>query len=514
MQTTTVSGLLFLINLRHEQAEQLRREDIFIDQQEVTEAFHFPGIDKNRKITFSDCIFLEEVIFDDSQNILQLNFHNYIFKSKLTLNKIQCPLDLSGSAFHGMAAINVDQYSFSIKDVSIHLHFVISGRLQEYLHISNVNMQSEHQIGKITIENMDCFLDVSGTNVYGLYIQNSHFNGTFGTIRRLIATELHLSNFIVEHRLLISKCNIRAVIIGAVGDHHAEIIEIRNNSDMGNTHIFLETLRSVMITNTKFSRLTLSGENKAGDRLILDDLEINWLQFVDVFNVGTLTLNNVLIPKGGTLEMKSSNLGKADFLKCDFSRAYFDFENTKIAEIFCSATTFPRRPRERTKEAWAQAQLAYGQLAASFSKQGDTVRSITYQSYEIEAHFQNVHIFSKDFFVWVNLKLNQISNNFGRWWALGLVFTTLVGLLFFWAVVLSTKNGSFATIWTEPRLLISYLKFMNPIRSFDTEALFKVNDVAYLDLSNSSYVWDFIGRIFVAYGFYQTIQAFRRFGRK
>lgn len=56
---------------------------------------------------------------------------------------------------------------------------------------------------------------------------------------------------------------------------------------------------------------------------------------------------------------------------------------------------------------------------------------------------------------------------------------------------------------------------MNPLRFFDLETLFSQNDKqAYVTLTWGSYVMDFLGRIVIAYGYYQTIQAFRRFGRK
>jgi len=48
----------------------------------------------------------------------------------------------------------------------------------------------------------------------------------------------------------------------------------------------------------------------------------------------------------------------------------------------------------------------------------------------------------------------------------------------------------------------------------------QVQKIAYLDnfvigvVQAVLVLWDFLGRIFVAYGFYQTIQAFRRYGRK
>jgi hypothetical protein len=54
-----------------------------------------------------------------------------------------------------------------------------------------------------------------------------------------------------------------------------------------------------------------------------------------------------------------------------------------------------------------------------------------------------------------------------------------------------------------------------PLRFFETENLLKSgNDQPYLTLHPVSYFVDFIARILVAYGYYQTIQAFRRYGRK
>jgi hypothetical protein len=56
---------------------------------------------------------------------------------------------------------------------------------------------------------------------------------------------------------------------------------------------------------------------------------------------------------------------------------------------------------------------------------------------------------------------------------------------------------------------------MNPLRFFELESIFKVGqERPFLSLSGWSYFWDLWGRVFVAYGFYQTIQAFRKYGRK
>ena len=56
---------------------------------------------------------------------------------------------------------------------------------------------------------------------------------------------------------------------------------------------------------------------------------------------------------------------------------------------------------------------------------------------------------------------------------------------------------------------------MNPLRFFELETIFNnTSKEGNIKLNGYSYLADFGGRVFVAYGYYQTIQAFRRFGRK
>ena len=98
----------------------------------------------------------------------------------------------------------------------------------------------------------------------------------------------------------------------------------------------------------------------------------------------------------------------------------------------------------------------------------------------------------------------------------GVIFSFIVGLFFFYCLVISTKEYSIGLSFDyRPEFIQSFLKFMNPLRFFDLEYIFKKEDnQTSITLSGLSYIWDFFGRVFIAYGFYQTIQAFRRFGRK
>lgn len=109
------------------------------------------------------------------------------------------------------------------------------------------------------------------------------------------------------------------------------------------------------------------------------------------------------------------------------------------------------------------------------------------------------------FILWLNKKSNNYGVEFGR----GLFFTAIVGLLFFILSIITTENYYFTINpfeWSSDTFLKSvkyYFISLNPTHKY-----------TYLDdeaPKTAFYVWDFLGRIFVGYGIYQTIQAFRKF---
>lgn len=86
---------------------------------------------------------------------------------------------------------------------------------------------------------------------------------------------------------------------------------------------------------------------------------------------------------------------------------------------------------------------------------------------------------------------------------------------FFCLLLISTGNYRFGIPVLETNLLPAYFKFMNPLRFFELETIFRNTPIDNkVRLMPLSYLADFGGRIFITYGYYQTIQAFRKFGRK
>lgn len=108
---------------------------------------------------------------------------------------------------------------------------------------------------------------------------------------------------------------------------------------------------------------------------------------------------------------------------------------------------------------------------------------------------------------YIILGLNYISNRHGKSFMWGISFTFIVGFIFFYFSLIATENFSFGFKEMKWKVFYKsvkyYFTFMTPTH--------KVN---YLDAEKPKtffYIWDFVGRAFVAYGIYQTVQAFRKF---
>jgi hypothetical protein len=284
---------------------------------------------------------------------------------------------------------------------------------------------------------------------------------------------------------------------------------------------YLELITTATISAIKKSKIELHNKLPENSVFILHDCELNSLILNKVKNEGSLEFSNISMNSNSSISINESNLGSSKILNCNFSHSIFEFNNSEISEIFIADTDFSKNVYLNEKINQNQARLAFGQLQKVFEKQGDSIRHYEYQAREVEAYFNVINCYQKKFpwvnFSWVALFLNKWSNNFGRYWPRGILFSFLVGGLFFNLMVNSTSKYYFTFDFNNDMfaLIGPYMKFMNPLRHFEVETIFKVGDkIPDLGLTPMSHIFDFVGRVFVAYGYYQTIQAFRRFGRK
>ncbi|WP_156168875.1 pentapeptide repeat-containing protein [Kordia jejudonensis] len=102
------------------------------------------------------------------------------------------------------------------------------------------------------------------------------------------------------------------------------------------------------------------------------------------------------------------------------------------------------------------------------------------------------------------LSLNAISNWFGSSYIQGVLFTVLIGGLFFSLSLFHVESSEFITYYDKWQWEY-FVQFLNPTHRFDYIKAIDENPQTWF------FIWDFIGRIFVGYGIYQTIQAFRKY---
>lgn len=146
-----------------------------------------------------------------------------------------------------------------------------------------------------------------------------------------------------------------------------------------------------------------------------------------------------------------------------------------------------------------------GQLQKSESK----IEYLKYNALEQKQYLNKLSKFSSEYYI---LKLNEISNDFGRNWFKGVLFTLMISTFFFLLIIITNsffpskfplkfdKNLPFLEHTT---IISEYLKFTFSL-GFGNE---EIQSNGYL------YALYIISRILIGYGIYQTITAFRKFGK-
>ena len=114
----------------------------------------------------------------------------------------------------------------------------------------------------------------------------------------------------------------------------------------------------------------------------------------------------------------------------------------------------------------------------------------------------------------VILFLNQYSNDYGLSWIRGISFTFMAAILFFIPYILWGLNEPYyqwgwdgwSAFWEVSGITVkSYVEFLYAAHKFNFMEQYQPNGFGY--------VLDMAGRVFITYGYYQTIQAFRKYGR-
>lgn len=497
------------------QVEKVLGNQVVFDRIIIKGSLDFPArLMLDKPLIFRDCLFDGQLFLRaDHIHFTSLTFTNCIFKEEAI---IKC----------GFPFTTDKSCTFESDFTLIALHTPVA-------EITNtIFLKSVLFTGSIGDLNMDyvnnkgtsCKVFFKNAQVKNLNVNNSFFDFLHvldgskflndATLKAITFNELSLNNMIIGNKIYLQHVVGNYLFIDNISNNHRHI-DITNESRIKDINVALHQVDNLLIHDTMIENLIFWGSNLKDNYVTLEKVGIKLLQFKRIINEGTIVLRQLIFENQSVLSLLSSNMGKTDFVNCDFRKGAMEFENSKMNEVFVADSDFPDKVYFEKMINHKQAQLAFGQLQVAFTKQGDSIRGQEYQAREVEEHFNQLKIENKRFTsTYISLALNKFSNDFGRNWFRGLRFTVRAGALFFYLLILSTDEYSFTfPVTCNPGILEAFLKFMNPLRFFDTESLLKTSELN-LTINWTSYLCDFLGRIFVAYGVYQTIQAFRRYGRK
>jgi len=481
-----------------------------------------PELNPNRGVYIADllfigCVFYQSVDLGDYMSAGRVTFQGCVFHADVTIFSTNNVTIGADCFFRQDLTIKGVGPGFEIGN------FVVDGALSvgntgPKLVISNINSRVQEQ--KLVVKSNCKEIQISGCFFRRIYVLPTRVGRHFVSIHGSHAHRIVVNSEQEGCNITLSESELHRI---SVAGQQSEKVSVKISycKKIRELMLPMAKIEKAEINYCEIAKLQIWENSEETAALIIEECTITNLQFWRFINKGLISLRGLTIPAEGIIGIHSSNLGETEFINCRMALATLEFDNSRLTEVFLAETDFPKKVQLRKKVNHKQAQLAFGQLRTAFDKQGDSVRALEYQAREIEAHYQDIPSFWRRRFPFLhftklNLGLNRLSNDFGRDWGRGVLFALVVGLLCFTGLIWTTKEYSLHGHWQfDHRLIASFARFMNPLRFFDLETLFTQNGKqVYVTLTWGSYVLDLLGRVLIAYGYYQIIQAFRRFGRK
>ncbi|MDR6373029.1 uncharacterized protein YjbI with pentapeptide repeats [Chryseobacterium bernardetii] len=298
-----------------------------------------------------------------------------------------------------------------------------------------------------------------------------------------------------------------------------KLLSFRNSKLMGKIRFRKCNFNKVDFHNTKFNDLADFWSCTFNEKTIFykTDFLGNVVFSSATFKENVLftyTLIDKLIIFRGTVFEKGLDLSTAIITG---TISYFDVslkdfesekENGKVEyESFISVNAIiPLKNKRET----------YRILKNNYEKLSNNSESLEMKELEMKTLLEEVkgRFMSKislgNFSEYILLLLNRLSNNYGNSYLYGIIFTAVVALVFFYLSVINTNMFFFdSKLCIEKEAFIEgskyFWQFILPIHRFDY-----LGNGCGLEYYAGFYLFDFLGRIFVGYGMYQTIQAFRK----
>lgn len=195
-------------------------------------------------------------------------------------------------------------------------------------------------------------------------------------------------------------------------------------------------------------------------------------------------------------------------------------------EKYLNSHYFPNQTSrdEKTKHTLKGIRESYRRIKQEFRKNENHIEAGDFHLHEMIIFKEELDIILPEESVYysknrfrnkVIVYLNRISNNHKKNWTKGVLFTLLIGLTFYYLFVLAilyySQKHSCCPIQkiTSNQFFSHYIEFLNPT----LWTKYKPFGITTSHFGAFAYTMLLLGKISVGYGTYQTIQAFRKYGK-
>jgi hypothetical protein len=261
--------------------------------------------------------------------------------------------------------------------------------------------------------------------------------------------------------------------------------------------------RGTIIIEKTYADFSLDGINLGN--IFFKDLDIFTFQLREFQNIGSLSFLNV--KSGHFFVIQDSISGNLNFLNSDINIfheiiiANSNIDGANFSKYPLKILSYSKSPQagygiENKSSHIHNSKNVYNQLKKNARLKGDIDSANRFESLE----HKQLLLSKKISFDSLLLFLNLISNNNGRSWFQGILFTLIIGWLFF-ILYLKTIGINFSAI-------DCYQDYVLFITSFPKLAL-----ESYYNNRWETQLVLWFSRIFISYGIYQTIASFRKYGK-
>ena len=275
----------------------------------------------------------------------------------------------------------------------------------------------------------------------------------------------------------------------------------------------------IFIKKYPINEIFISRLNYENGGIYLENLQLNKLIFSSFRNYGKVSIENLIAKEdNSSLQIINSDLGNCLALNADFnSFHHIVFNNSKLSKLnmygvpipFNSQKIFTNHKQERD-----HTQLAdlYNQLYLAMQSQGYRDYEMKYYAAYLENHRLHLNEKNKECSTSIALCLHKFSTNYSQDWIRGVLLAIPITLVLFYLYFIALPEYEFAydpNRWSQ----VTFNLFTTHYFEFLITP-YRMNFIEGTNPGTFSNIIFIFSRIVIGFFIYQTIAAFRKFGKK